>query len=1354
MKSSNEYPLTPLQSLFWVGHRLHDGVPLYNMAHTFVLRAPIDLLRFQRAFQRVIDRTDALRTIFLERNGDPVQRVLDHFPYGLAILDFSMESNPEGAARDWAHGRVARAMDIERCCFDSGLLHLADDLHVWFLNQHHLICDATSTVILFQRMADAYAEAGETPAAQTPRFSDYVVRQALALSHPQDERIAYWESRLDNDVETPAFYGKSGGSLPARVVRIAQPLGHERSQRIREIAQHPEFHCRSERVSLFNLFAALLSVYLLRITGERRFVIGMPHHGRESESDRNTAGLFIDVLPLPVDVDSKWTFPELVANISREASESIRHRPYAGLGGTGAQAFDILFNYQIAQFPTFNGVPAEQEWINPGYGTERLVLQVHDFTQSGDLSLYFDFDVDVFDDAARERAVVHFLNLFEQVLSHPESSIAELHVLSSDERNRILTAFNPPERAIPSRGTVNALFQEQCALTPEATAIRFGDETLTYQELDRRANQLAQYLYGQGVGAGVPVGLCVERSANLVVGMLGILKSGGAYVPLDPSYPEDRLAVMARDSAFHVLLTQESLSTRFSNVECRILCMDRDRAVLEAQPDAPLEPELTGDSLAYLMYTSGSTGVPKAVAVPHRAIVRLVIETNYVKIRADDRIAQASNAAFDAATFEIWGALLNGAQVVGIPQDVALSSTALAEAIAAGDVTVMFLTTALFNQIAQTKPDAFQPLRYLLFGGEACDPRAVRRVLECGPPEHLLHVYGPTENTTFTTYHEVRDVPSDALTVPIGRPITNSYVHILTCDRQPVPIGVPGELYIGGPGLALGYHKRPELTAEAFVPSPFREGETLYRSGDLARYRDDGAIEFVRRIDGQVKLRGFRIELGEIQTALTANDMIRDAVVLLREDVAGEKRLVAYIVPGTGSTPADSVLRTMLRQSLPEYMIPAAFIAVDEIPLTPNGKIDRRALPVPDRDAAGIDYVPPRTPVETAVAELWMETLHLPRVGMTDRFFEVGGHSLLAVRIMAAIRDRYGVDLPLTRFFLNPTVSGMAALIESETRGETQSPENDSPFTLVPIQPGGSLPPLFCVATAGGVLFPYFNLAPLLGPEQPLYGLQDPSLEGTRPPFESVEALAAHYIEVMRGQQPEGPYYLCGWSFGGTVAFEMGRQLREAGEEVALLVIIDAMQAPPDLSVQGGIGKFLRIWLRRARIFALNTYHLKPYIVDGLYLVFRRGRQGNGAGSVSIKEYFRWALTDVVFKHAGIANVVSRDNLLMMKVPAFRRIFKVLHANGEIWKRYAAPPFDGVVTVFRAEVQPPELVGNETLGWGDVATGGVDVHVIPGYHSEILGKGIRHSAQRLQACLEHARTAHPADSGVDLPAAK
>ncbi|MCL4692443.1 MAG: amino acid adenylation domain-containing protein [Candidatus Hydrogenedentes bacterium] len=1348
-----EIPLTPLQTLFWAGHRLHDGVPVYNMAHSFVLPMPIDVLRFQAAFQRVIDQTDALRTIFIERNGIPCQRVLDRFPYGTAVVDFRGEPRPEEAAQSWMRERVTRALDIERCCFDAALLRIAEARHVWFLNQHHIICDATSTTLVFERMARAYGESSDSARDEVwPRFSDYATRRSEAWKELSAERAAYWEARLESEVEAPTFYGRAGGARPARVIRIAHPLGPERSGRLRALAHQEEFFCRSERVSLFNLFGALLSVFLMRISSERRFVIGMPHHGRDTEADWNTAGLYIDVLPLPVSIEPGWRFPDLVAAIALEAAESVRHRPFAGIGSVGARAFDVLFNYQVAQFPSFNGCPAEQEWINPGFGTERLVLQVHDFTGTGDLSLYFDFDVDVFDDHVRANAVRHFRNLLDTVLASPQAPINDLHVLDSGERHHILMAFNQNGRSVPSPDTVTGRFREQCQSTPDACAVRYGDAILTYRGLDAQSNRLARCLLRHGVSNGVPVGLCVDRSPDLIVGMLAILKCGGAYVPLDVTYPKERLALMARDSQSTVLIAQESSLNKVCDLDCRVLCLDRDAAIIAGEDDTPVETELSGETLAYLMYTSGSTGMPKAVSVPHRAIVRLVVGTNYIDIRPSDRVAQASNAAFDAATFEIWGALLNGASIVGIPQDVSLSAEGLAEHIAEGNATVLFLTTALFNQIAQSKPAAFRPLRYLLFGGEACDPGAVRRVLEHGAPEHLLHVYGPTENTTFSTFHDVRDVSVDAPTIPIGKPISYGYAHVLQDDLQPSPIGVPGELYLGGLGLANGYFNQTELTADSFVPSPYRDGERLYRSGDRVRYLPDGAIEFIGRIDGQVKLRGFRIELGEIQAALRSHPGIDDAVVVLREDAPDRKYLVGYIVPANDASPNQETLRSHLRQTLPEYMVPAAFVNLDRIPLTPNGKVDRRALPAPELDRSDHEVIEPRTELEREIADLWKDTLGLPRVGVASRFFDIGGHSLLAVRIMAAVRERYGVDIPLTQFFQNPTVAGMAAVVEGRASGKC-GPEDDTPFTLVPIQPKGLLPSLFCVATAGGVLFPYFNLATHLGPGQPLYGLQDPALEGNHPPFDSVEALAAHYVEVMRGRQPVGPYYLCGWSFGGTVAFEMGRQLRAAGEDVALLVIIDAMQAPPDLSVQGGIAKFLRIWLRRARIFILNTYHLKPYILDGLYLVFRRNRGAIG-GRVPVREYFRWAFTDVVFKHAGIADVVSKDNLLMMKVPAFRRIFKVLHANGEAWKQYAAPPFDGRITVFRAEVQPPELVGNETLGWGDVALGGVEVHVIPGYHAEILGKGIRHCAAQLRICLERARSRDTNLDDTDLPKAK
>jgi amino acid adenylation domain-containing protein len=609
----------------------------------------------------------------------------------------------------------------------------------------------------------------------------------------------------------------------------------------------------------------------------------------------------------------------------------------------------------------------------------------------------------------------------------------------------LLEKWNDTGVAYPRDLRVHEVFEVQVERDPDAVAVVFGSEVLSYGELNARANRLARDLEKRGVGPEVLVGLCVERSLEMVVGMLGILKAGGAYVPLDPEYPKERLAFMLEDTRAPVLLTQERLVGGLPECGAEVVCLDADAEAIAVESEANLSVPGMPDDLAYVIYTSGSTGRPKGIGIPHRAISRLVLNTDYVDLDASDRIAQASNCSFDAATFEIWGALLHGGRLVGIGKDVMLMPRDFAAALREHEISVVFLTTALFNQVAREVPDAFRSVRHLLFGGEAVDPQWVREVLANGSPQRLLHVYGPTESTTFTTWYRVESIPEGATTVPIGRPIANTQLYVLDGGLQPVPVGVPGELYIGGDGLARGYLDRPELTAEKFIPHPFGAelGSRLYRTGDRVRALPSGDVEFLGRIDHQVKVRGYRIELGEVEAVLGRHPAVRDGVVLAREDLPGEKRLVAYVVSGEEPAPGSGELRSFLRQTLPDYMVPSAFVPLASLPLTPNGKIDRSALPPPDGARPELEdgFVAPRTPLEKVLVGIWCELLEMNRVGVHDNFFELGGHSLLATQMVWRVQDILQVDVPLRSLFQAPTVSEQANVIAESYGGREVAEE-------------------------------------------------------------------------------------------------------------------------------------------------------------------------------------------------------------------------------------------------------------------------------------------------------------------------
>ena len=685
-----------------------------------------------------------------------------------------------------------------------------------------------------------------------------------------------------------------------------------------------------------------------------------------------------------------------------------------------------------------------------------------------------EYNIDLFETATITRMQGHFQTLLEGIVTNPEQHLKDLPLLTAAEKHQLQGEWNQTKTNYPHDLCIHQLFEMQVERSPNAVALLDQNRQITYLELNSRANQLAHYLRSQGVTSEVLVGICVERSIEAIVGILAILKAGGAYVPLDPEYPQERLQFILADIHVKVLLTQDKLLNSLPENQVCVVCLDTDWHSISLENQDNLNNITSSENLSYVIYTSGSTGTPKGVAVTHQAVNRLVLNTNYVQLTPDDRIAQAANMAFDAATFEIWGALLNGAKVVIITKSVLLSPQEFAANIRHHQISVLFLTTALFNQLASLVPQAFSSLRYLLFGGEAVDPTWVQEVLDKGAPQQLLHVYGPTENTTFSSWYLVEELPTTATTIPIGRPISNTQIYLLDQNLQSVPIGIPGELYLGGAGLARGYLNRPELTQEKFIPNPFSTDphSHLYKTGDLVRYRRDGNIEFIGRIDNQVKIRGFRIELGEIEAVLTQHPSVQQTVVTVREDNPGDKRLVGYVVPQPKQTVTTDELRLFVKEKLPEYMVPSCLVILDSLPLTPNGKVDRRALPEPDFSTQKLEetFVAPRDQLELQLTKIWEKVLSIQPISIRDNFFDLGGHSLLGVSLMSEIGKLFQNNLSLATLFESPTIEQMAEVLRSQ---KLSSPW----YSLVAIQPGGSQPPLF------GIHHIYFkDLARHLGP--------------------------------------------------------------------------------------------------------------------------------------------------------------------------------------------------------------------------------------------------------------------------------
>ncbi|RKH44041.1 amino acid adenylation domain-containing protein [Corallococcus sp. AB050B] len=1060
-------PLSFGQQRMWFIEQLTPGGISYNVPYFARLTGALDVPALERALAVLVERHEALRTTFAVVDGQPVQRIAPSLSLPLHVE--SLEALPP-SEREQALRHLAEAE--ARVPFDLGagplvrvrLLRLSETEHVLLLMLHHICCDGWSLTVMERELQALYAafRAGTEPTlpALPVQYADHAVwqRQWLQGEHLQ-QQVEWWRGELSGapaaldlptDRPRPAAQSTRGA-----VYRHALPP---------ELGKALEALCRRQGVTLFMALLGGMQLLLSRLSGQDDIVIGSPISGRTRQEVEPLIGFFINTLPLRVRGEGSLGFGELLRRVRKTCLDAYAHQevPFEQLVDalqperdlSRPPLFQVFFTLQHSAVPALEleGLKTSELDFEPGVSRMDLTVFLRE-TPEGLVGLW-EYSTDLFDAATVARFAEHYSRLLEAAVAEPERPVATLPLLTALERQRLLDQGTGAAVPYPRDASLPALFAQQAARTPDAVAVESGGQRLTYAELEARANQLAHHLRGLGVRLGTPVGLCASRSLEMVVATLAILKAGGAYVPLDPSYPPERLELMARDARISVLLVEPGRESALNGLVARVLVLDPSWRAFAALPVAAPEVHIPADALAYVMYTSGSTGRPKGVGVPHRGVTRLVKGVSYVRFSAEDVVLQLATTSFDAATLELWGALLNGAKLFLYPP-VTPSLEELAAILDREHVSVLFLTTAFFEQMALNRPAALARVGQVLTGGDVLSPLAARKLLDAG--RAVVNGYGPTENTTFSaTYQVTRDLDA-RMPVPIGRPLENSQALVLDARLEPVPPGVVGDLYVGGDGLAWGYLGKPDLTADRFVPHPFSEvpGARLYRTGDRARWLPSGELAFMGRADTQVKLRGFRIELGEIETALRDLPGVEDAVAEVREYAPGDKRLVAYV---TGANVDVNALRPRLAAQLPAPWVPSAFVKLDRLPLTPVGKVDRKALATPVGDALTDDaYVAPVTPTETAVAEVWAALLGRTRVGTQDSFFELGGHSLLATQVASRLRETFQVDLSVRTLFEAPTVTSLAARIDALRLGSNRIQS----LPLVPGPRDGWLPQSF-----------------------------------------------------------------------------------------------------------------------------------------------------------------------------------------------------------------------------------------------------------------------------------------------------
>ncbi|MCF2149900.1 amino acid adenylation domain-containing protein [Desmonostoc muscorum LEGE 12446] len=1324
---SNKIPLSFSQQRLWFIDQLYRGSSFYNIPIAFHIKGKLNITALQQSLNEILKRHEIWRTTFRLANGEPVQEITHDLTWDLPIINLEhlSDNNWESEVKELVAKEATKPFNLAKGLLVRAiLLRLSEEEHVLLVTMHHIITDGWSCGVFLRELSTLYAAFSTNQPSPLPelpiQYADFAIWQRDRI---QGEFLAtklkYWKQQLSGELpvlELPTDRPRPTVTTFAGAKQYFT-LSAALTNALKQLSQRQD-------ATLFMSLLAAFKLLLYRYTDQEDILIGSPIANRNRAELEGMLGLFVNTLVLRNNLNGNPNFCELLHRVRQVTLDAYAHQdlPFEMVVEELQPERDLSRNplYEV-MFVLQNTPTSVQEvsgltlrTLDFDSGTSQLDIFLSMFESQEGLTGCLEYNTDIFDATTIIQFINNFQTLLENIVANPEQRICELSLLTVAKQEELLFKFNQTSGEYKNF-SLEQLFEQQVELTPDSIALIHQSEQLTYRQLNHKANQLANYLQKQGVTKETLVAICLERSIDMVVGILAILKAGGAYIPLDPSYPVERLNFMLSDSQASILISHQEILEKLSLSLPEIVCLDihKDK-IIQQSPENPVNSSKP-DNLAYIIYTSGSTGTPKGVLGTHRGTVNgLHWLWKTYPFTPEEVCCQKTAISFVDSVWEIFAPLLQGIPTVIINNATLLDPQLFIEALAYHKVTRIILVPSLLRLLINNYHHLTQKLSQLklwITSGEALSVNLAKTFRELMPFAKLINLYGSSEVSANATYYDTSLLQDQANTVPIGRPIDNTQIYVLNRNLQPIPVGVMGELYIGGDSLARGYLNRPELTQETFIDNPFISETKLYKTGDLVRYLNDGNLEYLGRHDEQVKIRGFRVELSEIGTFITQHPDVQDSIVIVVNDAEENQRLIAYIV--TEKEHIATELLLYLQQKLPNYMLPTAFVVLDALPLTPNGKVDKRSLPTDEviRVNTTKTLISPRNFTELSLVKLWENLLNTSPIGVTDNFFNLGGHSFLAVRLMAQIQDRFGHNLALSTLFENPTIEKLAAIVSQPFRESSNSP-------VVAINSSGSKIPFFCIHGAGGGINHYINLSRRLGEDYPFYALEhNPDEE--EPEILSVEKTANYYLQQIRKIQPNGPYLLGGHCYGGVLAFEIAQQLQRQGETVDLLVVIDAILSETRIeSTKDDDAKFL---LRMAESIKTDN---------------------NIDFSLSFEELRDLSLNDQLDLINQKVNFIFSDT----EIKDFLSYYNLFKAHVQAMRDYVPLVYPDSITLFRAkeeiihDFESPEFhTDDPLLGWGKCSRQLIKVMEVPGDHFSIfIEPHIQELAKNLRNCIDNA----------------